>query len=96
MNSQIIHHCMIHSIFGPNFADPLRSTNLLAWARSLLGGDTGKSIPLHQQSSAKNSESMKFGKKTEQPNWHVSLLKMLPDQDLVQTPWLDRWADIEP
>jgi hypothetical protein len=34
--------------------------------------------------------------KTEQPNWHVSLLKMLPDQDLVQTPWLDRWADIEP
>ena len=34
--------------------------------------------------------------KTAQADWHDSLLKMLPDQDPVQTPWLDRWADIEP
>jgi hypothetical protein len=32
----------------------------------------------------------------DQPNWHDSLSKMLPDDELVQTPWVDRWANIEP
>jgi hypothetical protein len=32
----------------------------------------------------------------EQPNWHDSMSKMLPDDEPVQAPWLDRWANIEP
>ncbi len=34
--------------------------------------------------------------KIDQPNWHDSLSKMLPDDEPVQTPWVDRWANIEP
>src|ERR1700686_2169994 len=34
--------------------------------------------------------------KTDQPNWHDSMSKMLPDDEPVQTPWVDRWANIEP
>jgi hypothetical protein len=30
------------------------------------------------------------------PNWHDSMSKMLPDEEPVQTPWVDRWANIEP
>jgi hypothetical protein len=31
-----------------------------------------------------------------QPNGHDSMSKMLPDDKLVQTPWVDRWTNIEP
>jgi hypothetical protein len=34
--------------------------------------------------------------KIDQPNWHDSMSKMLPDDEAVQTPWADRWANIEP
>ena len=34
--------------------------------------------------------------KIDQPNWHDSLSEMLPDDEPVQTPWVDRWANIEP
>jgi hypothetical protein len=36
----------------------------------------------------------------DQPKWHDALSEMLPDdepvQTIVQTPWVDRWVDIEP
>jgi len=34
--------------------------------------------------------------KIEQPNWHDSMSEMLPDDKPVQTPRIDRWANIEP
>jgi hypothetical protein len=34
--------------------------------------------------------------KIDQPNWHDSMSKMLPDDEPVQTPWVDRWVNIEP
>ena len=34
--------------------------------------------------------------KIDQPNWRDSMSKMLPDDEPVQTPWVDRWANIEP
>src|SRR6202158_1549887 len=34
--------------------------------------------------------------KIDQPNWHDSLSEMLPDDEPVQTSWVDRWANIEP
>ena len=34
--------------------------------------------------------------KIDQPNWHDSLSEMLPDDEPVQAPWVDRWANIEP
>jgi hypothetical protein len=39
-------------------------------------------------------------RKIDQPNWHDSMSAMLPEdkpvQTTVQTPWVDRWIDIEP
>ena len=32
----------------------------------------------------------------DQPNWHDSMSEMLPDDEPAQTPWVDRWANIEP
>src|ERR1700692_3761839 len=34
--------------------------------------------------------------KIEQPNWQDSMSEMLPDDKPVQTPRIDRWANIEP
>src|SRR6202165_4495937 len=34
--------------------------------------------------------------KIDQPNGRDSMSKMLPDDEPVQTPWVDRWANIEP
>jgi hypothetical protein len=30
------------------------------------------------------------------PKWHEAMSEMLPDEEPVQTPWVDRWVDIEP
>src|ERR1700737_1135477 len=38
----------------------------------------------------------KVQEKIDQPNWHDSISEMLPDDEPVQTPWVDRWANIEP
>ena len=32
----------------------------------------------------------------DQPNWHDSMSEMLPDDEPAQTPWVIRWANIEP
>jgi hypothetical protein len=42
----------------------------------------------------------KIERKIDQPKWQDSMSKMIPDdepvQTAVQTPWVDRWVDIEP
>ena len=32
----------------------------------------------------------------DQPQWRNLMSKMLPDEEPVRTPWVDRWVDIEP
>jgi hypothetical protein len=34
--------------------------------------------------------------KIDQPNWRDSMSKMVPGDEPAQTPWVDRWANIEP
>jgi hypothetical protein len=35
-------------------------------------------------------------RKIDQPKWRDSMSEMLPEDKPVQTPWVDRWVDIEP
>ena len=34
--------------------------------------------------------------KIHQPNWHDAMSEMLPNEEPVRSPWVDRWIDIEP
>jgi len=34
-------------------------------------------------------------RKMDQPKWHDSMSEMLPDDEAVRAPWVDRWVDIE-
>jgi hypothetical protein len=34
--------------------------------------------------------------KMDEPKWHESMSEMLPNEEPVQTRWVDRWVDIEP
>jgi hypothetical protein len=34
--------------------------------------------------------------KIAQPKWYESMSEMLPDEEPVRAPWVDRWVDIEP
>jgi hypothetical protein len=38
----------------------------------------------------------KAQQKIDQPKWHEAMPEMLPDQEPLQTPWVDRWVNIEP
>jgi hypothetical protein len=38
----------------------------------------------------------KVQQKIDQPRWHEAMSEMLPDEQPVQTPWVDRWVDVEP
>jgi hypothetical protein len=38
----------------------------------------------------------KVQQKIDQPKWYESMSEMLPGEEPVQTPWVDRWVDIEP
>jgi hypothetical protein len=38
----------------------------------------------------------KVQQKIDQPKWHEATSEMLPDQEPLQTPWVDRWVNIEP
>ena len=33
--------------------------------------------------------------KIHQPNWHDAMSEMLPNEEPVRSPWVDRWIDIE-
>jgi hypothetical protein len=34
--------------------------------------------------------------KIDEPKWHQAMSEMLPNDELMQTPWVNRWVDIEP
>ena len=34
-------------------------------------------------------------RKIDQPNWHDAMSEMLPNEEPVRSPWVDRWIDIE-
>jgi hypothetical protein len=38
----------------------------------------------------------KVQQKIDEPKWHESMSGMLPDEEPVQTLWVDRWVEIEP
>ena len=38
----------------------------------------------------------KVQKKMDEPKWHESMSEKLLNEEPVQTPWVDRWVDIEP
>jgi hypothetical protein len=35
-------------------------------------------------------------RKIDQPKWHDAMSEMLPNEEPVRSPWVDRWIDIEP
>jgi hypothetical protein len=49
----------------------------------------------HQNKVQRKLQIHEVQENIDQPNWHDSMSKMLPDDELVQTPWVDRWANIE-
>jgi hypothetical protein len=38
----------------------------------------------------------KVQQKIDEPKWHEAMSEMLPDEEPVQTLWVDRWVDIQP
>ena len=38
----------------------------------------------------------KVQQEIDEPKWHEAMSEMLLDEEPVQTPWVDRWVDIEP
>jgi hypothetical protein len=40
--------------------------------------------------------SIKLSEKIHQPKWQDAMSEMLPDDKPVQSPWVNRWVDIEP
>jgi hypothetical protein len=38
----------------------------------------------------------KVQQKIDQPKWHEATPEMLRDQEPLQTPWVERWVDMEP
>src|SRR5882757_4576429 len=68
------------------------SAHLLAWQGSLLGRDTDtatpyRSVDIHPPTAQR---------KIDQPKWHDAMSEMLPNEEPVRSPWVDRWIDIEP
>ena len=76
--------------FGPH---------LLAWQGSLLGRDTDRatwSDPQVRQKDHLDTVQQTVQRKIDRPNWHDAMSEMLPNEEPVRSPWVDRWIDIEP
>jgi hypothetical protein len=48
------------------------------------------------QNAKRKRQMHEVKRKIDQPKWHASMSEMLPDDEPVWTPWVDRWVDIEP
>ena len=59
-------------------------------------GATRTRLPHQINRVQRKIERHEVQEKIDQPNWHNSMSEMLPDDQPVQTPWIDRWANIEP
>jgi hypothetical protein len=44
----------------------------------------------------RHHQIQKVQRKIDWPKWQNSMSEMLPDEEPVQTPWVNRWVDIEP
>ena len=47
-------------------------------------------------STRRHHQIHKVQKKIDQPKWQKAMSEMLLDEGPVQTPWVDRWVDIQP
>jgi hypothetical protein len=51
---------------------------------------------VHSTPTRHHHQIHKVRQEIDQPRWHDAMSEMLPDEEPVQTPWMDRWVDIEP
>jgi hypothetical protein len=49
----------------------------------------------HQISKVQRQVQQKAQRQVDQPKWHDSMSKMPPNEEPVQTPWVNRWVSIE-
>ena len=49
----------------------------------------------HQISKVQRQVQQKVQRQVDQPKWHDSMSKMSPNEEPVQTPWVNRWVSIE-
>jgi hypothetical protein len=49
----------------------------------------------HQFSKVQRQVQQKVQRQVDQPKWHDSMSKMSPNEEPVQTPWINRWVSIE-
>jgi hypothetical protein len=49
----------------------------------------------HQISKVQRQVQQKAQRQVDQPKWHDSMSKMSPNEEPVQTPWVNRWVSIE-
>src|SRR6266852_793071 len=45
--------------------------------------------------TSRHHQIQKVQRKIDQPNWHDAMSEMLPNEEPVRSPWVDRWIDIE-
>jgi len=50
----------------------------------------------HQIRKVQQQVQQKAQRQVDQPKWHDSMSKMSPNEEPVQTPWVNRWVSIEP
>jgi len=50
----------------------------------------------HQIRKVQRQVQQKAQRQVDQPKWHDSMSKMSPNEEPVQTPWVNRWVSIEP
>jgi hypothetical protein len=49
----------------------------------------------HQIRKVQRQVQQKAQRQVDQPKWHDSMSKMSPNEEPVQTPWVNRWVSIE-
>lgn len=50
----------------------------------------------HQIRKVQRQVQQEARRQVDQPKWHDSMSKMSPNEEPVQTPWVNRWVSIEP
>ena len=51
---------------------------------------------IHDATPTHHHQIHKVRQKIDQPRWTDAMSEMLPDEEPVQAPWVDRWVDTEP
>ena len=90
--SEASHSCMSKTEARQHFG----SVHIYWHGRDHCWGATRTRRHHHINRVQRKIELHEVQEKIDQPNWHNSMSEMLPDDQPVQTPWIDRWANIEP